>query len=57
MQTNTLPMPIERDLAALEHRHKRHQRMLDAHHDAKHQRRERHRARSYTRKLIPILFL
>lgn len=48
---------IERELTELEKRHKRHQQMLDAHHEAKHERRARHRARHFERSVIPILYV
>ena len=54
MSTDTLPANIERQLSDLELRHKRHQQMLDDHHERKHIARENHRARRYTHKPIPI---
>jgi hypothetical protein len=52
-----LPTNIATQLANLEDRHKRHQAMLYAHHEAKHDRRARHRARHFQRKIIPILYI
>lgn len=52
--TSTLPAPIEKQLADLETRHKRHQAMLDDHHEAKHERRRRHKAGWHRRRLAPI---
>lgn len=54
MENDTLPAPIEKQLQDLESRHKAHQRMLYSHHEEKHDRRERHRARRFARKIIPI---
>ena len=51
--TSPLPAPIEKQLADLETRHKRHQRMLYEHHEEKHNRRERHRARHFSRSIPP----
>lgn len=39
---DTLPVPIEKKLTALEKRHKRHQRLLESHEDEKHERRNHH---------------
>lgn len=50
-----LPHNIESQLSDLETRHKLHQRMLFDHHEAKHDRREAHKRRKFTRKPIPIL--
>jgi hypothetical protein len=52
-----LPAPIEKQLADLETRHKRHQRMLFEHHEAKHDRREQHRARKFARSIPPNTIL
>ncbi|GAA5117077.1 hypothetical protein JIN84_17975 [Luteolibacter yonseiensis] len=43
MSQDHLPPNIATQLADLEHRHKRHQHMLDGHHEAKHDRRDAHR--------------
>jgi hypothetical protein len=51
---STLPAPIEKQLQDLDARHKAHQRMLYSHHEAKHDRREKHRAHRFDRKVIPI---
>lgn len=53
METDTLPPPIAKQLADLELRHKRHQHMLYEHHEAKHDRREKHRARHFARSIPP----
>lgn len=52
--SSTLPAPIEKQLADLETRHRLHQRMLSEHHEAKHDRREAHRARKFSRSILPI---
>lgn len=49
-----LPANIAQQLANLEDRHAKHQQMLYAHHEAKHERRVRHRARHFERTIIPI---
>lgn len=54
MNPQTLPANIESKLSELEMKHKFHQSMLQAHHEEKHNRRERHRARHFSRKPIPI---
>jgi hypothetical protein len=45
MNPQSLPANIEAQLSDLETRHKRHQAMLEEHHEARHRRRERHRRR------------
>lgn len=57
MNPQALPAPIEAQLAELESRHKRHQRMLYDHHEAKHNRRDQHRKRHSARKPIPITLI
>ena len=54
MNPQSLPAGIEQQLTDLELRHKRHQAMLDDHHEAKHERRKRHREGWHKRKLAPI---
>lgn len=52
-----LPAPIEAQLSDLESRHKRHQRMLEDHHELKHLRRERHRQGWHKRRQLPIALI
>lgn len=54
MITASLPKNIEQELSEFEKRQRRHQAMLDEHHERKHDRREKHRARRFTRSVIPI---
>ena len=53
MNPQTLPPDLESQLSDLEKRHKAHQQMLDGHHEMKHDRRERHRARKFQRSIPP----
>jgi hypothetical protein len=55
MNNTDLPTDIAGQLADLETRHKAHQRMLQRHHDAKHERRDAHRRRKITQ--IPITLI
>lgn len=48
---------IEARLKDLESRHKRHQRMLEDHREAKYQRRERHRQGWHKRRPLPITLI
>jgi hypothetical protein len=50
-----LPQGIGKQLKDLEARHQRHQRMLEDHHEAKHERRRRHKAGWHRIKPCPIL--
>ncbi len=54
MNPQSLPPAIESQLSELEARHKRHSAMLCSHHEAKHDRREKHRSRNFARSIIPI---
>lgn len=54
MNPQSLPEPIEKQLSDMEKRHKRHQAMLDEHHEAKHERRKAHRERHFARSIPPI---
>jgi len=45
MNPQSLPANIEAQLSELETRHRKHQAMLEDHHEARHRRRERHRRR------------
>ncbi|MEY3895587.1 MAG: hypothetical protein RLZZ214_1106 [Verrucomicrobiota bacterium] len=45
MNPQSLPANIEAQLSELEIRHRKHQAMLEDHHEARHRRRERHRRR------------
>lgn len=56
MNPQSLPANIEAQLSELETRHKRHQAMLEEHHEARHRRRERHRRR-HDPKAIPITLI
>jgi len=54
MNTDTLPEPIERQLANLEAKHLRHQAKMEEQHEAKHEARRRHKAGWHKRRLAPI---
>lgn len=51
-ENDNLPAPIQQQLTELEARHKRHQAMLDEHHEAKFTRRDNHR-RGYHKMKFP----
>ena len=54
MQDTALPADIERQLASLEVRHARHQNIMENHREARHLRRERHKAKWHRIRVIPI---
>lgn len=56
LENDALPVPIQKHLTDLELRHKRHEAMLDAHHERRYQAREAHR-RGDHRNRYPIYTL